>query len=70
VMQAAENHASHNLAVLGKGMFVVILQIMSPHYMIQPNGSVIVPRERWDAKPSPPLPRVPPKADDPSSSDK
>ena len=25
VMGAAENHASHNLAVLGKGMFVVIL---------------------------------------------
>jgi len=26
VMEAAENHASHNLAVLGKGMFAVILQ--------------------------------------------
>jgi hypothetical protein len=26
VMEAAENHASHNLAVMGKGMFVVILQ--------------------------------------------
>jgi hypothetical protein len=26
VMESAENHASHNLAVLGKGMFVVILQ--------------------------------------------
>ena len=26
VMEAAENHASHNLAALGKGMFVVILQ--------------------------------------------
>ena len=25
-MEAAENHASHNLAILGKGMFVVILQ--------------------------------------------
>jgi hypothetical protein len=25
-MEAAENHASHNLAVLGKGVFVVILQ--------------------------------------------
>ena len=25
-MEAAENHASHNLAVLGKGIFVVILQ--------------------------------------------
>ena len=46
------------------------VQIMSPHYMIQPNGSVIVPRERWDAAPSPPLPRIPRKADDPSSSDK
>jgi small-conductance mechanosensitive channel len=42
------------------------VQIMSPHYMIQPSGGVIVPRERWDAKPSPPLPRVPHKADDPS----
>ncbi len=46
------------------------VQIMSPHYMIQPNGSVIVPRERWDAKPSPPLPRISRKADDPSSSDR
>jgi small-conductance mechanosensitive channel len=45
-------------------------QIVFPHYMIQPNGSVIVPRERWDAAPSPPLPRKPRKADDPSSSDK
>ena len=26
VMETAENHASHNLAILGKGMFVVILQ--------------------------------------------
>jgi hypothetical protein len=26
VMEAAENHASHNLAVLGKAMFVLILQ--------------------------------------------
>lgn len=26
VMEAAENHASHNLVVFGKGMFVVILQ--------------------------------------------
>jgi hypothetical protein len=26
VIEAAENHASHNLAVLGKGMFVVIVQ--------------------------------------------
>jgi hypothetical protein len=26
VMEAAEHHASHNLAVLGKGMFVVTLQ--------------------------------------------
>ena len=26
VMEAAENRASHNLAVFGKGMFVVILQ--------------------------------------------
>jgi small-conductance mechanosensitive channel len=44
------------------------VQIMSPHYMIQPNGSVIVPREKWDAEPSPPLPRRLRKEDDPSSS--
>jgi small-conductance mechanosensitive channel len=44
------------------------VQIMSPHYMIQPNGSVIVPREKWDAEPSPPLPRRLRKQDDPSSS--
>jgi hypothetical protein len=25
VMEVAENHASHNLAILGKGMLVVIL---------------------------------------------
>ena len=41
------------------------VQIMSPHYMIQPNSSVIVPREKWDAKPSPPLPRIPRKLDNP-----
>ena len=46
------------------------VQIMSPHYMIQPNGSVMVPREKWDAKPSPPLPRITRKLDDPSCSDK
>lgn len=46
------------------------VQIMSPHYMIQPNASVIVPREKWDAMPSQPLPRIPRKADDPNSSDK
>ena len=46
------------------------VQIMSPHYMIQPNTSVIVPREKWDAKPSQPLPRIPRKADDTNSSDK
>jgi small-conductance mechanosensitive channel len=45
------------------------VQIMSPHYMIQPNTSVIVPREKWDAKPSPPLPRIPRKVDDTNSSD-
>lgn len=43
------------------------VQIMSPHYMIQPNTSVIVPREKWDAKPSQPLPRIPRKTDDTSS---
>ena len=46
------------------------VQIMSPHYMIQPNSSVIVPREKWDAKPSPPLPRIPRKLDDPGCSEK
>jgi small-conductance mechanosensitive channel len=46
------------------------VQIMSPHYMIQPNTSVIVPREKWDAKPSQPLPRIPREADDTNSSDK
>jgi small-conductance mechanosensitive channel len=46
------------------------VQIMSPHYMIQPNSSVIVPRAKWDAKPSQPLPRIPHKADDINSSDK
>lgn len=46
------------------------VQIMSPHYMIQPNASVIVPREKWDAKPSQPLPRVPHKAAGTNSSDK
>jgi small-conductance mechanosensitive channel len=40
------------------------VQIMSPHYMIQPNTRVIVPREKWDAKPSKPLPRIPRKAED------
>jgi small-conductance mechanosensitive channel len=40
------------------------LQIMSPHYMIQPNASVVVPREKWDAKPAQPLPRNPRKAAD------
>ncbi len=46
------------------------VQIMSPHYMIQPNASVIIPREKWDAKPSQPLPRIRRKVDDPNSSDK
>ncbi len=46
------------------------VQIMSPHYMIQPNGSVIVPREKWDTKPAPPLPRIHHTPDDPGSSDK
>jgi hypothetical protein len=45
------------------------VQIMSPHYMIQPNTSVIVPREKWDATPSQPLPRISHKADDINSSD-
>ncbi len=46
------------------------VQIMSPHYMIQPTISVIVPREKWDAKPSPPLPRIFHKAADTNSPDK
>lgn len=43
------------------------VQIMSPHYMVQPNLSLVVPREKWDAKPSQPLPRTPHKADDVNS---
>lgn len=45
------------------------VQIMSPHYMIQPNASIIVPHEKWDAKPSQPLPRIPHKPADTDSSD-
>ena len=30
------------------------VQIMSPHFMVQPNAAV-VPRERWGARPSKPL---------------
>jgi small-conductance mechanosensitive channel len=46
------------------------VQIMSPHYMTQPNTRVLVPREKWDANASPLLPGIPRKADEPSSSDK
>ena len=46
------------------------VQIMSPHYMIQPDASVIVPREKWDAEPSQPLPRIHRRAVDPGNSDK
>ena len=28
------------------------VQIMSPHFMEQPNGPVIVPREKWDLPPA------------------
>ena len=28
------------------------VQIMSPHFMMQPNGSVTVPREKWDLPPA------------------
>jgi len=28
------------------------VQIMSPHFMMQPNGSVVVPREKWDLPPA------------------
>jgi hypothetical protein len=30
------------------------VQIMSPHFMLQPNATVIVPREKWHAPPSTP----------------
>ena len=45
------------------------VQIMSPHYMIQPNASMIVPREKWDAMPASPLPRISRKAEGPNSSE-
>jgi small-conductance mechanosensitive channel len=28
------------------------VQIMSPHFMMQPNGSVVVPREKWALSPA------------------
>jgi small-conductance mechanosensitive channel len=28
------------------------VQIMSPHFMVQPNATVVVPRDKWDAPPS------------------
>jgi small-conductance mechanosensitive channel len=28
------------------------VQIMSPHFMLQPNATVVVPRDKWDAPPS------------------
>jgi small-conductance mechanosensitive channel len=31
------------------------VQIMSPHFMVQPNNAVIVPRDKWDAVPSKPI---------------
>jgi small-conductance mechanosensitive channel len=31
------------------------VQIMSPHFMVQPNNTVIVPRDKWDALPSKPI---------------
>lgn len=35
------------------------VQIMSPHFMVQPNNAFVVPREKWDAPPSDPIPRSP-----------
>jgi hypothetical protein len=32
------------------------VQIMSPHYMEQPAGTVLVPRERWHEPPARPEP--------------
>ena len=31
------------------------VQIMSPHYMVQPSNAVVVPRDKWDAMPSKPI---------------
>src|ERR1700741_4478219 len=28
------------------------VQIMSPHFMVQPNATVVVPRDKWDAPPA------------------
>jgi len=46
------------------------VQIMSPHYMVQPNASMIIPREKWDARPAQPLPRIPRRPADSEGSDK
>jgi small-conductance mechanosensitive channel len=35
------------------------VQIMSPHFMVQPNNAFVVPRDKWDAPPSDPIPRSP-----------
>jgi len=35
------------------------VQIMSPHYLVQPNASVTVPPAKWHAPPSPPAPSTP-----------
>jgi hypothetical protein len=61
-MEAAENHASHNLAVLGKGMFVVILQRWeyrgTSSSRLLDCGCCTHPREHQRRTPiGPPLPR-------------
>jgi small-conductance mechanosensitive channel len=39
------------------------VQIMSPHFMVQPNNAVIVPRDKWDAVPSKPIRHSPGQGD-------
>ena len=39
------------------------VQIMSPHFMVQPNNAVIVPRDKWDAVPSKPILHSPGQGD-------
>jgi small-conductance mechanosensitive channel len=43
---------SHLLAAIQDSFNEFGVQIMSPHYMLQPSASVIVPREKWHSPPS------------------
>ncbi len=36
------------------------VQIMSPHFMVQPDKSVVVPKFQWHAPPAQPGPAPPP----------